>query len=402
MRDRPHVQLKCRLDFPSGYPFEASPTFAFVNPNAYEEASVQAISNDLTDLVREFWSHKRYVLEAILRYLLGEVTLDESLKWLQKPRDLSTADVDQELASSSDEEYEDSARFARSNARGSGIGDSMIAVDNAQYNVPLPNTCGARWTAGGMLVCFFPPKQEMESSLFGRGLGLGSRLSGSSKGLFEDFGRPNRSYREKGPASTRGTANEKGRDEADFELSSSASSSSSTGLATWNHPFLPTVPWNAFNSGVQAGQPNDISQKSVGETGQTNHASTTASRTNMIVSITQIEDLTLANKDLAAKYSIAQGYQSALTNGDAAMTCGYIVRAEIWRLCCILLERAKSIGTISAQDVKPISHSSIDVALEPSLVGDNGSPAHRYENSLTRSDLWFERWLISAMFVDPT
>ncbi|KAG8528678.1 uncharacterized protein KY384_006365 [Bacidia gigantensis] len=334
-------QLQARISFPSSYPQEASPLVTVENPSSLDRNVVNGISADILKLTDGFLSQKRHSLEAILRYLIGEQTLQESLRWLNKENEAEDAIQIQDLDSSSDED----ADFGqvRSPMDVVGIGESTAAVNNAHYNVPIPRSCGAVWACTGALVCFFPPKQK-NNSLIGQNRLSELSFPVNSKELFESFGNLQQGARRRN--NTTSTVESKtATNSDDFELSSSSSSSSSTGYELLNLPFLPAVPWNigskrdtAFNS----------SQKSGGETG---FPSTTATKIDTSVSIFRFDGLFPAKQILAQQYLVEPGRHAAEHNIVVAREQGLLDLAETWTLCSHLLPQPSSdtVGSAAAQ-----------------------------------------------------
>ena len=302
-----------------------------------EKTSYQ-ISSEAKDLADGFASQQRHSLEAILRYLLGEQSLDESLQWLKKhstnPDTATGHDLD--LSSSSDED-DDLARYVPPPTNGLESSDLMIAVNNAEYNVPLPKACGASWSENGRLVCFFPRRLEKETSLLDQSI-VDAHLQKTGKDLFEGFGRLHRTYRQKHTSSTLETLTS-GDSDDEYELVSSDSSSASDGNGLPSHHFLPMVPWNGFFSGANPENTLDASQKSVGDTAQ---PSTAASKVNFLVTIHDLSQLLPVKELLARRYDISSGYNSAIHNAAVARDLGDLDLVDAWACAALLLRASGS------------------------------------------------------------
>ena len=273
----------------------------------------------------------------MLRYLLGEQSLEDSLLWLKKRESIdldSTKDLD---LSSSDEEDEVPGEFTDPQADGMENSDPMIAVSNAQYNVPLPKACGALWAENGLLVCFFPSKPERESSLLEMSLKANDRFSRTRRTMFEGFGRlQNMSNWQKRHASTLETIESGDSDFDESATSSSASSSSlSDDIGLAQHHFMPHM---AFRSDTHEGHPGvtlDGSQKSSSDSRLRKSTTSTA---NMFVSIHDFYDLLPAKQRLAMEYVIGNGSVGSAQNEQIAKENGSLDLADVWSFVDLLLQ----------------------------------------------------------------
>ena len=328
------IQLRCRFEFPSMYPNAAAPIVSVDKTFSVSDETVHQVSSEAKQLANEFLSQQRHSLEAILRYLLGEQSLEESLQWLKKhSTNADTAiGVDLDLSSSSDEDDDGPARYVPPPTNGLESSDSMIAVNNAEYNVPLPKSCGAFWAENGRLVCFFPKKLEKGTSLLDQSIG-DALLQNSGKDLFEGFGRLHKAFRQKKTSSTLETLTSSGSDD-DYDLISSNSSSASDDEGLPSHHFLPMVPWNGILTGANPEITLEASQKSVGETGQ---PSTAASRVNMLITIHDFSDILPVREYLARHYHVGGGYESAMHNIAVAKHLGDQDLVDAWIRAWLIL-----------------------------------------------------------------
>ena len=327
--------LQSRIDFPSTYPDSASPSFSFEKTASLSDETLRKIYTDVGLIAASFVSLQRSSLEATLRYLLGEQTLEESLILLKKREsvDLDSArDLD---SSSSDDDDEIVGKYGDSHANIMEASDPMIATSNAQYNVPLPKACGALWADDGRLVCFFPSKSDQESSLLEMSIRASDRSSKKGKTMFEGFGRlQNTSSRQRRHASTLETI-ESG--DSDFEESSTSSdsSSSSAGFGLPQHHFLPTMAWRGNVLEIPPGVSLDDSQKSSGGSGLEKSSS---SKGSMIISIHAFADLLPAKQGLAERYAIGKGSISSVQNARVARDSGDPDLADVWSFVGLLLQ----------------------------------------------------------------
>lgn len=282
-------------------------------------------------------SQQRHSLEAILRYLLGERNHEESLVWLKKHQDSVDVESTQDLdLSSSDEEDEGLGRYAGEQTENMESSDSMIAVSNAQYNVPLPKACGALWAEDGRLVCFFPPKQEKEPSLLDSSIKASDRSFGSRRKIFEDFGRfHSHSPRQKRGASTLETIESGDSDPESSSAVSSSSSSSEDNIGLPRHHFMPSMAWRGDAFEAHYGAPFDGSQKSSGDTG---FAKSTTTASGNYVAIYDLTQLLPAKKHLAQAYTIHDGSRGCAHNSRIAKESGDLDLADVWSFIGLIIQ----------------------------------------------------------------
>ena len=368
--DKSPTQLRCRIEFPAAYPNDATPTVAIDKAFSLRDETIQEILPEVIELSNIYLREKRHSLEAILRYLLGEQSLDESLQWLRRHgiHEESATDVDLGVSSSSDEDDEGLARYVPPPTSGLESSDPMIAVNNSEYNVPLPRTCGALWCGNGRLTCFFPKRQEKES-LLDQSFLDDARLQRDGRNLFEGFGRLHKAYHLKHAGPMLEVRNDGDADE-DYDLISSDSSSSSDDDRSLSHHFMPMVPWNGFLTGANPDETIEASQKSVGDTA---HPSTTTSKGSVIVSIQDLTNLLPVKEDLAQNYVIEGGYEAALHNAAVARKYGNSDQVDAWIYAGWLLHQNLPTGSFPASstyaNIAAAVHSSFpSVELEDSAI----------------------------------
>ena len=327
--------LQSRIDFPPTYPDSASPTFSLEKTALLSDETLSKIYADIGLITASFVSRQRSSLEATLRYLLGEQTLEESLLWLKK-RESVDLDSTQDLSSSSsDDDDEIIGKYGDPQANVMEASDPMIAISNAQYNVPLPKACGALWADDGRLVCFFPSKSDQESSLLEMSIRASDRSSRKGKTMFEGFGRlQNVSTRQRRHASTLETI-ESG--DSDFEESSTSSdlSSSSDGFGLPQHHFLPSMAWRGNVHETPPGVSLDDSQKSSGGSGLDKSST---SKGSMFISIHAFADLLPAEQGLAERFVIGKGSIGSVHNAQIASESGNSDLADVWSFVDLLLQ----------------------------------------------------------------
>lgn len=367
--DKTTTFIKARIEFPPSYPEGVAPSVSLERCAVLDEHVVTKIGSETSVISASFLSCRRSSLEAILRYLLGEQTLEESLLWLKKRQ--QSVDLDSTIEadfSSSDEDDETLEQYAGPQADDTGGSDSLIIKSRPQNNPPLPQACGAFWADNGRLVCFFPPKQDKEHSFLDLSLKSGERTSKSQKFISEGFGRfHNSSHRKRQAASTLETIESGG---SDSESSSSASSSSNSFSASDDiglprHHFMPSMAWRGDASETFPGLSLDESQKS---SSGVERSRSTFSKGKNFVSIHDHSDLLPARKALAQQYLIGSGSHGFLHNAEIAREMGDGDLADVWLFVDLLLQDKvplevmnHSRGYGNAQTVDP-------PALDPVLV----------------------------------
>lgn len=335
--EKSSTYLKACIDFPTNYPSAAALSLTLERTASLSDETTDQIYMDAKLIASSFMSQQKSSLEAIVCYILGERNLEESLLWLKKRQESVDLESTQDLdLSSSDEEDEDLGRYAGEQTESMEASDPMIALLNAQYNVPLPKACGALWAEDGRLVCFFPPKQEKESSLLDLSIKASDRSSRSRRNIFEDFGRFNNdSARQKRGASTLETI-ESGDSDPEYSsasLSSSPSSSDSMGLP--GHYFMPSMAWRGDMSEAHQGPTLDDSQKSSGDTGVAKPSVMVSSN---YVAIHNLMQLLPAKKHLATAYTIHGGSGGCAQNSRVARESGDLDLADVWSFVELIIQ----------------------------------------------------------------
>lgn len=336
--EKSFTYLKARIDFPTNYPISAAPTLALEQTASLSDEANDQIYRDAKSIALSFMSHQRSSLEAMLRYLLGERNLEECFLWLKKRQESveleSTQDMD---LSSSDEEDESLGRYAGERGGSMEASDSIIAVSNAQYNIPIHKTCGALWAEDGRLICFFPVKSDKESSLLDLSIKASDRSSGSRRIVFEDFGRLHTdSARQKRGASTLETI-ESGDSDLEYSsaFSSCSSSSSSDDMGLPRHHFMPSMALRGDISEAHHGRAVYDSQKSSGDTG---FAKSTVMSSGNYVTICDLTQLLPAKKHLAKGYTIHDGSSGCAHNSRIARESGDLDLADVWSFVELIIK----------------------------------------------------------------
>lgn len=326
--------IKTRIEFPSTYPDIAAPIVSLEKTASLSDDVVSRMNSEVSVITASFLSRQRGSLEAILRYILGEQTLEEILSSLKKRQESVDIDSTIELnISSSDDDDEAFEKDPGPRANDLESSDPMIVKPQAQNNPPVPKACGALWADDGRLVCFFPPKREKEASFLD--LTLKASPAKGRNSIFEGFGRFHTTSRPKKRApSTMETIESGDSDLSDSAYSSSASSSDSEHDLPRHH-FMPGMAWRGDNSEAFPGITLDESQKSSSGMGKSKSMSSTGRN---FVSIHDFTDLLPAKPHLARNYIVGHGSHGCAHNARAAENAGDSNLSDVWSLADLILQ----------------------------------------------------------------
>ena len=322
--------IRCHIKFPSNYPDSAAPLVNLEKTASVSSNVLATLTADISSLSNMYLAHGRSSFESILRYLLGEQTLEECTAWLKQPLIGNDPDLFNDAAESSSDE-EEALTTARMDLSGLGL-----VASNANINVPLPKACGAVWADDGRLVCFFPTKEEKLQSLLGSlELTSGDRPHKYDDTVFEGFGR----FRTNLPSSKKplptSTNEEEGFDsESSFESSSSSSSSEGTNLRYQNYYSL--VP---LRDDTIIGPRSHTAEDSHASNIDTVNAKLTATCSKNTISVYDYQELLPAKKILAQQYTVTGPPSECCTrNAKAAQDFGDHDLADIWSFIALLLK----------------------------------------------------------------
>ena len=407
-----NIHIRCRIEFPARYPIAAAPRFEFEHTTMMSNESLNHISTEVGTIAEIYLTHQKSSLEANLRYLLGEQTLEESLSWLRQRRESHDLGLAQDPAlSSSDEDDEELGRITSLQIQAMELIDGTTAVSNAQYNVPLPKACGALWADDGRLVCFFPPKDDRTPSLLDSlSLRTSDRSSKSRKTIFEGFGRlHNGSIIPSRISSTLDSMGDGNSDLEESSTSSSGSSPTSEGHRVLRHHFLPSMAWRGSLAETQDALSVDDSHKSSGGPGL---VQPTISKSKNYIAIHDCSSLLPSKRHLALEYTISgQRSDCCEVNAQVAEQNGDSDLASIWRLLRLVLkdeiplERmphpyhekdAKSVLVVARRIVSPLKQrdSAVDLSYdsrqEDSQMTSRGNIKWGYHP-------FGERWLVNSL-----
>lgn len=392
--------LKVDIKFPSDYPKTSMPTFGVQRTAAVTDQLADKLISELRTIAETYLSHKRGCLEGVVRYLLGESTIEESIAHiLGETAETIKSPINGDLG---DDESSDEDEVGMSQSQELGMSSELLRpVNNANVMVPVAKACGALWANDGRLVCFFPSKKEKSSNLI-ENLGLKemSRLSRADK-VFEGFGRIQTSS--PGPkingtlASTDDGTSEYS-DDSDAETSSSSGSSDM--LSGLQARFPTSQTWRSAGSlGIYRPRSTDHSQRS---TAGALTAKSSDSAQN-IISIHDFSDLLPAKRELARRYRICGKVTDVCAhNASAALDLGYHELARIWGLVKLILQHQNDSlsSTRSEMMQRPSGIQRKDSAVDLSF--DQSNQEQSRKESANSANQWGDhpyggRWLIPSL-----
>lgn len=324
--EKKSIRVKCRIQFPNGYPAITVPRFTFeASPNLSNERAGD-LSDEISQISTACCEYKLSSLEAVLRYLLGEMTLEESLLSLEA-RSSNDLDTVQSLAQSSSDEDDDDLQI-----QAMDMSQEALPVSRTQYNVPLPKACGALWANDGRLICFFPHKEEKVLALFEtHSVKASERSTRSHQAIFEGFGRFNtRPERTNLRRSLIGPTNSDSED-SEYSYSSSESTSSLDDVNATNQLFLPAI-------GLREANPAEIATgESQWSSGDPEHETAVPAKYNY-VTLHDCQDLLPSRLDLAHKYILSHDrHYSCTYNARVAREAELYDVADIWDLVSLMV-----------------------------------------------------------------
>ena len=397
------THIRIRLDFPNEYPKSAIPGLKVENGTGVAEEAVKQILNETNLIASAFLVVKQSSSESLIRYLIGEQSLEQCMQTLQKHRNSQdlAAPVDPETSSSDEDDENVGTLFEPS-----GDSNTITALGHPSYGVPLPRTCGFSWSGNGRLVCYFPTKSS-EASLLEHGLMTSKRESKGRPNVFEGFGKLHDSWNNKRQTKTSaGEHIERGMDDDGDDYSTSSSESSlSTDPAPHHQYFLPALGWHS--DGLDSYPKFSIgeSQKSSGEGAMGN---STTSRSASYTSIVDLSDMLPAKHRLAKGYSLRYGDRAALQNAQVARECACNDLAKVWTFLELLLRgdvqpdelqisngRKPILNSIS-QALSPLKK--VDSAIDLSYDADTETVASRKTEVQWAQHPYGTQWFVNALY----
>ena len=381
------IRVKCRIQFPPGYPHTTVPCFTFEASPSLSDERAGALSNEINQISTACCEHNLSCLEASLRYLLGERTLEENLLSI-KARTSNDLDAIQSLAQSSSDEDDDDFQV-----QAMDMSQEALAVSNTQYNVPLPKACGALWANDGRLICFFPHKEEKVQSLFdAHSLKASERSTRSHQAVFEGFGRFNKRPEQTnlrrsliGPANSDSESSE-------YSYSSSQSTSSLDDVNATDQLFLPVI-------GLREANFTEIATgESQWSSGDPEHGTTVPSNHNY-VTLHDCQDLLPSSPDLARKYILCDDrHYSCVHNARVAREAELYDLADIWDLVELAMDHRQSEPAImharSATHPLKSKDSAIDLSFDAK---EEGSSTDRFKSARWGQHPFGQQWLAEEL-----
>lgn len=404
--DKASVYIRCKIEVPPDYPNNEPPGPVLENTAGTNDETIMQAMSDLQRIAHAYEERGRHSLEAIMRYLLGEESCDDILTLLKAMPDHDDMEFDQNLDLSSSSEDDGDDQYAKNLLPGLESSDSMLAVSNAQYNVPLPKACGALWADDGRLVCFFPRKEEQPASLLDQSSAKASEWAfANRRGVFEGFGRLQ-------TGTERTTSNVETSEDGDSSYESSRSpsdSSMSSDIGTMPLTMRPSMAWREAPQGLNRALSVDESQRSGG--GNKRSKSAVEASKNFI-SIHHYAEMLPAKRVLAEEYALERSSQCCLHNAAVARKNGELDLALVWDFVNLLMNdevpleqmqiqsRQDPVLMIARRTVSPLrsKDSAIDLTYDSrDEVGQPGWKGRTYWGSHP-----FGRgWLIDALCVTP-
>lgn len=343
--------IECRLEFPDGYPIEAVPSFSVEKTTTLDNSTILRLRTDVAAIGSAYLSQHRASLEALIRYLQGEQSMEEIIAWTAEEPDNSTLELPGADDSSSEDDDEVGG-FTRMRVSDLTMGGSgIISSSTANANVPLPKACGAVWAKNGLLICFFPPKDDNPQTLLGTiGLDGVTILTKGGRKSFEGFGKfhlgplkgKSKLFALRGVGSD-SSATDTSSDDSDSSSGNTYSSTMELGSPRRHlHPPY-AVQLDSFHL-PRALNLVDESQKSNGS------LSITKSRTRSsksVVSILNLDSLLPTKRSLAKLYSLA-GRDACRHNAHSASDEGHNDIADVWTLMDMILRNEVPIEVVNS------------------------------------------------------
>ncbi|KAL4917763.1 hypothetical protein BDW62DRAFT_183293 [Aspergillus aurantiobrunneus] len=388
--------IRVDIKFPPDYPRDSVPSFTVQKTTAVSDQLASKIIAELQTISETYLSHKRGCLEGVVRYLLGESSLEESIAWILG----ETAETVKSPTNGHDESS-DEDEVGLSQSQELAMSSELIRPVNANVMVPRARECGAVWAQDGRLVCFFPTKKDKSAySLENLGFKEMTRLSRTDN-LFERFGRFETSS--PGPRITGTIAStDDGTSEYsdDSEAETSSSSGSSGILSGFQHRFPTTQTWRSAGSlGLYRPRSTDNSQRSTAG-GMTSRSSDTPQN---VISIHDLHSLLPAKRELASRYRICGKVVDVCAhNAAVALDYSYYELARIWGVVKLILYQRKF---ARSPPVPKISNRVSQVQRKDSAIDLSSDTLHPDQSSQDTTGVvkWGNHpfggyWLIPALF----
>lgn len=340
--DNTNVFLRVDIKFPGEYPKAAVPVYNVQKTSSVTAQLAKTITSALYTVSEAYLSKQRGCLEGILRYLLGEYTVEEIATMIQEASDEPPKSPRLLEDVESSDEDEDVGQYQGNDLALSS--SELLRPVNANVMVPVRRVCGALWTNDGRLVCFFPPKEEKVASFLDSiGLREMTRLSRANR-VFEAFGRFQTNSPSRKNVTGTGASNGPLTDDGASDYSDNSEESSSS---SGSSDFLGALPQHfhlqrTSNLGFSRAKSTDNSQKS---TAGISAMRSSTSKLQNTVSIHDFADILPAKKSLAQNYRIQGGFPEICSHNMAvAAGCGDIELSHIWGLIKLVFDGQSPTG----------------------------------------------------------
>ena len=327
------LHMRLIVKFPPDYPKRSVAQLKLEKTSTISDKLLSKLSAEAQEISEVYQSREQGCLKAVVRYLIGDRNLQESIAWLNEQTSLDHGDQLEE--SSSDEEDGIGADFNGSQSQNLEINGADVGAPlSANVNVPLPKACGATWAHDGRLVCFFPPKEEKKLLLDGLNMKDNDR-SYKSPRIFEGFGRLNTDSPEpKQNARSPSVSND---DDSGSEHSylSASSSESSDGINELSTRFRPPAAWRSTPFRTQRTRSTERSQQS-GSIGTMSRSFPAKSKS--VITLHRFDDYLPSKRHLAEEYRLfGEGPSVCSHNALVANKHGYHDLADIWNFAKLIL-----------------------------------------------------------------
>ena len=346
--------LDCRVDFPDSYPHEGIPKLFIERTASIDEATIHRIQEDVQTIGSAHANFRRSSLEALLRYLQGDQTVDEAVAWTREDLDQSVADLQNDEESSSDEEDELGGFNENQNDELGLAGSGIINPVNANAYMPLPKKCNAIWARNGQLVCFFPPKEEKQTTSLANVLSLNERegLPRGRRKVFEGFGKINKSLKSRSLVSSMSTWNSsESPSESDIsgsERSSSVSSTSSRDLSSKGDVRFASHVFEPDRFGVHVVQSDRPVDETVHSNGSVSMRKNPPISSKTIISIHDFKSILPSKNHFARRYTHF-GPEACENNRKVAAAKGEQDLADVWSLLDVLFSSSVPLRIIQRE-----------------------------------------------------
>lgn len=328
------VHLKTTVYFPTDYPDGGAPYFAIEKTSSISDAAFTKLKVELKTLCEAYSSIGRGCLEAILCYLLGEQTLLGSIQWITESKPLDASE-DLRIDESSSDEEDDVIGVPYGELNMSNCRPGLINPVISNANVPLPKGCGAIWSQDGRLVCFFPAKEELKSSIERLDPTLVDKHS-NTLDMFEGFGRlhvqPLQSNRRRLRSISVGSSDSS--ESSDF----SSFSGSSDAASDFNPSFRAGLPWGGTSNRTKPIRSLDRSVDHSNRSASKPLLKIDALKPKTIVSIQTQAHVVPSSKALAEEYWVfGSGPSVCSHNAEVAQKHGFHDICDAWKLVELIL-----------------------------------------------------------------